>query len=574
MGGQTNMAMRHFLSVLAMGAAAATCAMCAPTEDVLQNHRRAYSQHIDAPGEKTTGPNGYMRYYPGYQNGSWVKEYFDKRIVPGAFVGFVLLCLTLLSFFLCIFCRCSSICCSCCRDTGSWFGWCFNCCCGTGDPDPKGYTARSRSLLFGGVCLCTLVIIAAAAAGHVKGVQEVCGGSVDLFSAANTNVDQMASIMTIMTNSMTALRIGDGASDMTSAINGVKDQVSNLNTKVGDACKKGGNVEMGSQIYFAVFAVNTLWALCAYCCKKSCPAVTLTITGFILASFAWFLMTAFLGVGQFLDDTCLQLEYWHKCHTLKGVNRPAYCDDGVTVQLSQTLKCPDKEPFKKKYSESFVQLRDTLIPYYNTLKTAGDAEFALPNSMLNPQADYANFSINTLYRKQQYDSVGAVAATAACLPGSQTGFGKPDNTCLEGTATGKCRTDQPVIPTSATKPCSQRGILSSIDLMWGSSYVADCTYLTATAKAAVADGKACNRLGSGFFMLFAAHGAIALLYVIIVIITIHGYKVWSNPEEDIGTDEFYEEGEGHGPALGLQPPGALGAGDGGPVTGAKDKDFI
>merc|ERR1711871_1616710 len=568
--GKPTMAMRHFLRVLALAAATATCAMCAPTQDVLQNHRRAYSQHIDAPGEKTTGPNGYMQNYPGYQNGSTVKEYFDKRIIPGAFVGGVLLCLTLLSFFLCIFCRCSSICCSCCRDTESWFGWCFNCCCGTGDPDPKGYTARSRSLLFGGVCLCTLVIIAAAAAGHVKGVQEVCGGSVDLFSAANTNVDQMASIMTIMTNAMTALNPNDGASDMTSAINGVKDQVSNLNTKVDNACKKGGNVEMGSQIYFAAFAVNTLWALYAYCCKKSCPAVTLTITGFILASFAWFLMTAFLGVGQFLDDTCLQLEYWHKCHTLKGVNRPAYCDDGVTVQLSQTLKCPDKEPFKNKYKESFDQLKDTLIVNYNN-RGWNPPAFANPNTMLNPQTTYANFSINTLYRKQQYDSVGA--ATAACLPGSQTAFSY-DNTCIEGSAP-KCPTGSPVIPPNvASSACGQRGILSSIDLMWGSTYVADCTYLTQTAAAAVADGKACNRLGSGFFMLFAAHGAIALLYVIIVIITIHGYKVWSNPEEDIGTDEFYEEGEGHGPVLGLQPPGALGAGDGGPVTGAKDKDFI
>merc|ERR1711871_1846490 len=394
--GKPTMAMRHFLRVLALAAATATCAMCAPTQDVLQNHRRAYSQHIDAPGEKTTGPNGYMQYYPGYQNGSTVKEYFDKRIIPGAFVGGVLLCLTLFSFCLCIFCRCSSICCSCCRDTESWFGWCFNCCCGTGDPDPKGYTARSRSLLFGGVCLCTLVIIAAAAAGHVKGVQEVCGGSVDLFSAANTNVDQMASIMTIMTNAMTALNLNDGASDMTSAINGVKDQVSNLNTKVDNACKKGGNVEMGSQIYFAVFAVNTLWALCAYCCKKSCPAVTLTITGFILASFAWFLMTAFLGVGQFLDDTCLQLEYWHKCHTLKGVDRPAYCDDGVTVQLSQTLKCPDKEPFKNKYKQSFDQLKDTLIVNYDN--RGWTPAFANPNTTLNPQTTYANFSTNTLYR--------------------------------------------------------------------------------------------------------------------------------------------------------------------------------
>ena len=107
--------------------------------------------------------------------------------------------------------------------------------------------------------------------------------------------------------------------------------------------------------------------------------------------------------------------------------------------------------------------------------------------------------------------------------------------------------------------------------MWGSSYIASCRYLTGTAKMAVADGKACNKVGSGFFYLFASHGCIAACYLIIVIITLHGYKVWSNPEEDIigDGDQFYEDGE----SVGLEPPGSAEA-PLGVHAGTKDKDFI
>jgi len=178
---------------------------------------------------------------------------------------------------------------------------------------------------------------------------------------------------------------------------------------------------------------------------------------------------------------------------------------------------------------------------------------------------YKDFAKNTVWRTTQYSATATVVAT--CAPGSTTG---KSSACIEGAdADNKCPANSPVIPPSvSTAPCSQKGVLASADLMWGSTYVADCAYLTKTAAGAVAAGKACNKIGPGFFYLFAAHGCIAACYVVIACITLHGYKVWANPEENFVGEELFEEGGTSLGLGGLQPPGTA------PEVGAQDKAFI
>jgi hypothetical protein len=293
------------------------------------------------------------------------------------------------------------------------------------------------------------------------------------------------------------------------------------------------------------------------------------------------------------------LDYWNNCNGASS-SKPAYCTDG-SLKLDQFLKCPAKvsllplfdvdsvsldpvslftlfriqAPFAKTYNTTFNQV-STLITDYMGSYASNTVDYTQPSATLNPLTDYASFKENTLWRKNQYTATASVVT--ACSPGSSTNGVGYLSTCLDGDATqNKCPANSPVIPPSvSTAPCSQKGVLTAADLMWGSSYIASCRYLTGTAKVAVADGKACNRIGSGFFYLFAAHGAIATLYMVIVLITLHGYKAWSNPEEDVvgGGDQFYDEDE-EGTNFGLQPPGtASDPAPGGVHVGSKEKDFV
>ena len=82
--------------------------------------------------------------------------------------------------------------------------------------------------------------------------------------------------------------------------------------------------------------------------------------------------------------------------------------------------------------------------------------------------------------------------------------------------------------------------------MWGVSYSASCAYLTNTAYNATSDTGSCADLSDGFVYLLVAHLAIALLYTIILMISLTAFKVWNkhNRAEDKKpemTDQEFDE---------------------------------
>ena len=447
---------------------------------------------------------------------------------------------------------------------------------------------KTRTLTFVLFCLCTAGIVVMCILGH-GAVVDVCGGSTELFDGVYNSVVEMEGVLNTMVTAIGALQPGSDTSSMTSAISSVKTAIADIKKKVDDPCKKGGTIEQGSQIYFAVFTVMCLWGICGYMCKYSFPSVILSVIGFIIAIIMWLLTTFFLASGQLLDDTCVQLNMWSVCNDPLVTTKPAYCTNG-DLTLDRFLKCPDNSAFKNSYNITFQQITNDLIPKYNS-QYAGQnpgtasASFTAPGGYSPPLSPLTSFSFygtpttgNTGWRRSNIYTPISATQVPGCTPPAVNSPNLPSSVnsdCMTGAAPSQCPSSTSILPTCTTPSagsfcsaaCAQKSILVAGDLMWGNSYIASCRYLTAAAKAAVADGKACNKLGGGFRMLFASHGIIAACYCII---TLHSYKVWANHEEDMPEANQHDQFDD---GMEMGAPGAFQT-DVGAMSGAKDKDFI
>jgi len=323
--------------------------------------------------------------------------------------------------------------------------------------------------------------------------------------------------------------------DMKKVIGDAKKSVDDLNTKVKDQCDAGGNVELGSKLYFAFFCLNVIWGLFAYCCKCPCPAVTASLIGFGICFFAWFLMTAFLGVGTLLDDTCIQLQLWDTCKSVLPTVKPASCTDG-TLRLTKFLECPDPADYSSTWDDSYDKFLEIntayagahggVTPQYTTvLPTATTPTLAKAGD------DFKDFVKNAEWRRKVYTLQSATVT--GCAPGDASLLGTGFNAdCMTGAAANQCAEGSTLTPPGNAE-CYQRAILVSSDLMWSSAYIASCRYLNQVAVKAVLDGGSCNKLGDGFLNLFISHGMIGFFWAWIVAICLWSHKAWVHYEEDM-----------------------------------------
>jgi len=200
------------------------------------------------------------------------------------------------------------------------------------------------------------------------------------------------------------------------------------------------------------------------------------------------------------------------------------------------LKCPDASEFESTYIDSYDKFEELetayassfagSTPQYTTVLPA-----AYPLTKTTGATSVAEFggttTGNTGWRRTVYKEQSPTEASNDC----GTADWSQDATCMEGSAP-KCPSGSTLTPPS-TDVCYQRAILITADLMWSSSYLASCHYLNEAARAAVADGGSCNKLGNGFVNLFVSHGLIGFFWFCIVLITLYSHKVWSNYEEDV-----------------------------------------
>jgi len=385
-----------------------------------------------------------------------------------------------------------------------------------------------RTLLFVVFMLALVTICGMDVVGD-QGVTKVCDGAVKLFTDTYTQVNQMYGVTEVVVNATQALGQGGDTSAMIDAVAGVRTTVKDAKTQVTDQCesKETQSISNGSKAYFFLFAVNLILGILGYCMGWACPITCLTFTSFGLAALAWLLAGSFGGISAFLDDTCWQLQLWHTCESPLPTTKPATCTDG-TLRLSKFLKCPDPTKFQDTYSSTYDQVTN-LILNYTIAYPVSPVQFTAPGAATKPLTvnDFNEWEKNTEWRKQQYQAV--TPTSMACNPAN----GQPDgrgysSSCLKS----KC----PEIDLSkpSSDYCYQMSILTATDAMWGSAFVASCTYLTATAGKAVEDDGSCNNASDGFVYLTASHVIIAGMYLLIVCLTIWASKVWlaANRAED------------------------------------------
>merc|ERR1719424_393289 len=162
-------------------------------------------------------------------------------------VGVILVILSCLCCWTCVCCRVWANCCDCCKSA------CCNCFCGTGDPAPEGYSWCNRNTLFLMYLISCAGLAGSCMYGHYA-VQDVCTGAETLFADTSANAGEMYGVFESLESGMAAVgQTSTGMADMKKVIGDAKKSVDDLNTKVKDQCDAGGNVELGSKLYFAFF---------------------------------------------------------------------------------------------------------------------------------------------------------------------------------------------------------------------------------------------------------------------------------------------------------------------------------
>lgn len=103
----------------------------------------------------------------------------------------------------------------------------------------------------------------------------------------------------------------------------------------------------------------------------------------------------------------------------------------------------------------------------------------------------------------------------------------------------------------STEACHAKAILTAIDVLYTSSYIASCEFLTNVAynvtQSSSADSE-CDKLGDGFVYLFCAHFLIGVFYICVVCTGIKGNWVW-DAKNNFEVEHVREEGEGPDSAL-------------------------
>jgi hypothetical protein len=492
----------------------ATCALASVSHDNTQRTLLEYKQKITQPD-----------YSEGYPN---TTKYLEKRIVPAGAGGFAMAIIAILIFIIFACCRGWALCCQCCKNKF------FDCCCGTGkatdDPD-VGYSKCTRTALFIALLVCAVGLAVGGIVGD-QGMNKVVDGAVDLFNDASKSVDQMSAVVKVIQNAGKTLGQNPDTASMNEAISDVRKTVKDKQKDVSDNTDKA---KLVSKIFFAVFCVNTILGIGAWLCNKGCPATCMTLNGFFLCILAWILFAVFYMGGAFLDDTCVQLDMWYKC---KMPNTPKGTDCSK-LRIDAFLKCPDASSFSEGYTKSLKQASDLIQAYAvdPRFNAATKAKFTYPNATCPNGVDcvnaaaFNNWGANGAWRKKQFVAVGKTTIGKKCDPGSKkdTAYSSPcHDTCKE--------TDLSKDPSTLSQACVEKAILTAADVLWGSSYVASCTFLTSIAGSSTADSGSCNKLGDGFVFIFAAFGLIGCLYFIVIIIGIHGSTAWDGEaHQDVET---------------------------------------
>jgi hypothetical protein len=484
--------------------------------------------------------NNCERNWANYPNST---DYIFKRVVPAAGTGLFFVVLSLVICFCCICCRLWACCCDCCKKS-----FC-DCCCGTGGIktlDPPGddktkfsieetmfvpSSGGARCAYFVVLVVCLLGICIGGGVGSL-GVDKVVSGSTGLFDAALNSANTMKGVTKVVQKAMTNIGQSPSSSEMDKAIDNIINKVKDIKKSVTD---QSDNSQMGSKIFFALFAVNLLLGVCAYCCKTGCLASIMTLPfGFLLLIVAWLLFAVFYGMGAMLDDTCVQLDMWHTCKG--GKKAPAgYCDN---LRIDAFIPCPDASAFKSGYTTSYSKVVD-LITNYKTLPGMNSKAFTYPNATCVAgkgvgcvlPTSMTKWTENTAWRKTQYAAVGG-----SCNPTGKKSTAY-DASCLTGALPTKCPTNT-LGGALTDDACIQKAILTSADVLWGASYVASCNFLTSMATDVTAKEGSCNKLTDGFIYLFAGLGLIGALYFIVIAIGIRGGTVWSS--------DYYQPEDGEG----------------------------
>jgi len=243
--------------------------------------------------------------------------------------------------------------------------------------------------------------------------------------------------------------------------------------------------------------------------KKGCFATILAWTSMLLLVFAWLFFGIFYGAGAFLDDTCVQLQTWTECNTpatkatAKGCNK---------LKITEFIKCPDTSVFKKSYDDNVKKTQGLINGYkaaHDTVKFEDPTAAPYKLSVTT----YNKWDPNRKWRTAQYKLVGGTCKTQVTKSDL-----KASAACLA------CSGAAMATPTSDV--CMQKSIVLTSDVLWGASYVASCNFMTAIGASVTAKDGACNKLGDGLVLTFAAFGLIGSLYIIVVIVAIRGRGSW------------------------------------------------